>query len=93
MISLPGDVAAAEAPGPAPSIVVPNTDLGSAPDADIAAMAEIIEGAGTVAIFGGEGAPGPATRSARSPTSCTLRSATASRASSGWNTTTRTPSA
>ncbi|NUP52509.1 MAG: thiamine pyrophosphate-binding protein [Catenulispora sp.] len=55
VISLPGDVAAADAPGPAPRVTVPDPTPGPAPDADIATMAEIINGAKTVAIFGGEG--------------------------------------
>ncbi|NUR26202.1 MAG: thiamine pyrophosphate-binding protein [Catenulispora sp.] len=55
VIALPGDVAAADAPGEAPHVTVPNPNVGPAPDADIARMAEIIEGADTVAIFGGEG--------------------------------------
>jgi pyruvate dehydrogenase (quinone) len=55
VIALPGDIAAADAPQQTPHIALPNPVAGPAPDADIEALAEIIEGARTVAIFGGEG--------------------------------------
>ncbi|MFL6112878.1 MAG: thiamine pyrophosphate-dependent enzyme [Catenulispora sp.] len=55
VISIPGDVAAADAPDIPMRINLPNTDPGPAPDADIATMAEIINSGGTVAVFGGDG--------------------------------------
>lgn len=55
VISLPGDVAAADAPDVGTRIALPNTVAGPAPDRDIAQVAELINGAKTVTIFGGEG--------------------------------------
>lgn len=55
VISLPGDVAAADAPAVTTTIALPDPFPGPAPDADIAKIAEIIDGAKTVAIYGGDG--------------------------------------
>jgi pyruvate dehydrogenase (quinone) len=55
VISLPGDVAAAKAPDVSAHIYMPNTAAGPAPDEDIAKLAELINSAKTVTIFGGEG--------------------------------------
>ena len=55
VISLPGDVAAADAPEVPRHIALPNTAAGPAPDEDIAQLADIINAAKTVTIFGGEG--------------------------------------
>ena len=55
VISLPGDVAAADAPaGPLP-VALPATVPGPASASDLAAMAALINEAQTVAIFGGDG--------------------------------------
>jgi pyruvate dehydrogenase (quinone) len=55
VISLPGDVAAAEAPPVTTAIALPDPFTGPAPDADIAKVAEIVDGARSVAIYGGDG--------------------------------------
>ena len=55
VISIPGDVAAAHAPaGPLP-VIRPAATPGAAPASDLAAMAALVNAAGTVAIFGGDG--------------------------------------
>ena len=55
VISLPGDVAVADAPSVSLRVPLPATTIGAASAADLAAMANSINQAGTVAIFGGDG--------------------------------------
>ena len=55
VISVPGDVAVGDAPSVSLRVALPATDIGAASAADVAAMAELINGAKTVAIFGGDG--------------------------------------
>jgi pyruvate dehydrogenase (quinone) len=55
VISLPGDVAQAAAPQVSLRVPLPATSIGAASDADLAAMAALINQAETVAIFGGDG--------------------------------------
>ena len=55
VISVPGDVAVADAPAGSLRVPLPATTIGPASDADIAAMAVLINQADTVAIFGGDG--------------------------------------
>jgi pyruvate dehydrogenase (quinone) len=55
VISIPGDVAAADAPSVSPHVPLPATTAGAASAADLAAMADLINQAQTVAIFGGDG--------------------------------------
>jgi len=55
VISLPGDIAAAHAPKERYEIRLPRPARAPAGAEDLAAMAEIINEAGTVAIFGGQG--------------------------------------
>jgi len=55
VISVPGDVAVADAPGGSLRVPLPATTAGTASAADLAAMAELINQAQTVAIFGGDG--------------------------------------
>jgi pyruvate dehydrogenase (quinone) len=55
VISLPGDVAAADAPAGPLSVALPATVPGPASASDLAAMAALINEAQTVAIFGGDG--------------------------------------
>ena len=55
VISLPGDVAAADAPSVSLRVPLPATTIGAASAADLAAMADLINQARTVAIFGGDG--------------------------------------
>jgi pyruvate dehydrogenase (quinone) len=55
VISLPGDVAAADAPSVSLRVPLPATTIGAASAADLAAMADLINQAETVAIFGGDG--------------------------------------
>jgi pyruvate dehydrogenase (quinone) len=55
VISVPGDIASADAP-PGPSrVAIPAETTGSASAADLEAMAALINQAETVAIFGGDG--------------------------------------
>lgn len=58
VISLPGDVAAARAAKDRYEIRLPRTVRASAGPDDLAAMADIINAAGTVAVFGGNGCEG-----------------------------------
>ena len=58
VISLPGDVAAARAPGGRYEIRLPRPARAPAGPDDLAAMAEMINAAGTVAVFGGSGCEG-----------------------------------
>jgi pyruvate dehydrogenase (quinone) len=58
VISLPGDVAAAKAPGGRYEIRLPRPARPSAGPDDLAAMAGVINTAGTVAVFGGDGCEG-----------------------------------
>jgi pyruvate dehydrogenase (quinone) len=55
VISVPGDVAVADAPAGPLRVPLPATTIGPASDADVAAMAVLINQAHTVAIFGGDG--------------------------------------
>jgi len=56
LISLPGDIASAKAPSHAShDVVIPSTPVFRPADADINKLAEMIEAAETVAIFGGDG--------------------------------------
>jgi len=55
VISLPGDVAEAAAPSASLRVPLPATTIGPASAADLAAMADVINQAETVAIFGGDG--------------------------------------
>ena len=55
VISIPGDVAVADAPSVSLRVPLPATTIGAASDADLTAMADLINQAGTVAIFGGDG--------------------------------------
>src|ERR1700683_5174067 len=55
VISLPGDVAVADAPSVSLRVPLPATTIGAASAADLAAMADLINQAETVAIFGGDG--------------------------------------
>jgi pyruvate dehydrogenase (quinone) len=55
VISVPGDVAAADAPSGPHHIALPATTTGPASAADLGAMATLINEAETVAIFGGDG--------------------------------------
>ena len=55
VISLPGDIAAADAPAGPLEVVLPTTSAGAASREDLAGMARLINQAETVAIFGGDG--------------------------------------
>jgi pyruvate dehydrogenase (quinone) len=55
VISLPGDVAAADAPARSLRVALPAAFPGPASASDLAAMAALIDEAQTVAIFGGDG--------------------------------------
>ena len=55
VISVPGDVAQAAAPSVTLPVAPPARTIGAASDADLAAMATLINEAQTVAIFGGDG--------------------------------------
>ena len=55
VISLPGDVAVADAPSVSLRVPLPATTIGAASAADLATMADLINQAETVAIFGGDG--------------------------------------
>jgi pyruvate dehydrogenase (quinone) len=55
VISLPGDVARADAPAGSLRVPLPATTIGAASAADLTAIAELINQADTVAIFGGDG--------------------------------------
>ena len=58
VISLPGDVAAADAPAGSLHVALPATVPGAASAADLTAMAALINDAQKVAIFGGDGCSG-----------------------------------
>jgi pyruvate dehydrogenase (quinone) len=55
VISLPGDVARADAPSGELRVPLPATTIGAACAADLKAMASLVNQAETVAIFGGDG--------------------------------------
>src|SRR5580700_11856163 len=55
VISVPGDVASAPAPPGSHRVALPATTIGPASEADVEAMAGLINQAETVAIFGGDG--------------------------------------
>jgi pyruvate dehydrogenase (quinone) len=90
VISVPGDVAVADAPSVPLRVPLPATTIGSASAADLAAMADLINQADKVAIFGGEAASRPRTRYESWRCGSRRRSGTASRASRGSSTTTPT---
>jgi thiamine pyrophosphate-dependent acetolactate synthase large subunit-like protein len=93
VISLPGDVAVADAASVSLRVPLPATTIGAASAADLAAMADLINRAETVAIFGGDGCAQAQDERASSPRGSRRRSATGSRASRGLSTTTPTRSA
>ena len=55
VISLPGDVASANAPSRAHDFTIPTPPILRPSESDLGKLAEMIDGAGKVAIFGGEG--------------------------------------
>ena len=55
VISVPGDVASADAPSGSLRLPLPATSIGAASAQDLAAMADLINQAEKVAIFGGDG--------------------------------------
>ncbi|MFI1916409.1 thiamine pyrophosphate-dependent enzyme [Nocardia sp. NPDC020380] len=55
VISVPGDIAVQDAPKESLRVAVPATKPGAANAEDLAAMAELINSAGAVTIFGGDG--------------------------------------
>jgi pyruvate dehydrogenase (quinone) len=55
VISLPGDVAAAAVPAGSLHVALPAATIGAASGEDLAAVADLVNGAQTVAIFGGDG--------------------------------------
>ena len=55
VISMPGDIAAAKAPGHSHAVTIPAPALFRPADADLDQLAEMIEAAKKVAIFGGDG--------------------------------------
>jgi pyruvate dehydrogenase (quinone) len=55
VISMPGDVAAADAPSRAGELVIPAPSVHRPSDSDLRRLADMIDAAGKVAIFGGEG--------------------------------------
>ena len=55
VISIPGDVASADVAKESPKITVPSAAVFRPSDGDLNQLAKMIDGAGTVAIFGGEG--------------------------------------
>lgn len=62
VISVPGDVAAADAPAGSLRVPQPATTTGEASHEDLAAMAALINQAETVAVFGGDGCRGAQTQ-------------------------------
>ncbi|MFJ8555132.1 thiamine pyrophosphate-dependent enzyme [Streptomyces sp. NPDC093676] len=58
VVALPGDIAAADAPKDRYEIRLPRPVRAPAGEEDLAAMAEMINEAGTVAVFGGQGCAG-----------------------------------
>jgi pyruvate dehydrogenase (quinone) len=55
VLSIPGDVAERDAPSVSLNVPLPATAIGAASEADLEAMASVINDAKTVAIFGGDG--------------------------------------
>src|ERR1700733_3900648 len=55
VLSIPGDVAAAEAVGEPAQISIPATPVFRPSDSDLSRLTDMINDAGTVAIFGGDG--------------------------------------
>ena len=55
VISLPGDVASADAPKPSTEIKIPATPVLRPSDSDLQQLVQMIDAAKTVAIFGGDG--------------------------------------
>jgi len=55
VISIPGDVASADADGRSPSITIPAPPVLRPSDADLSDLVQMIDDAKTVAIFGGDG--------------------------------------
>ena len=93
MISVPGDVASATAPEGRHRVALPATTIGPASPADVAAMAALINAAETVAIFGGDGCQDAQSETRHWHANSTHPSGSRSKANSGSNTTTPTPSA
>ncbi|MBX3314866.1 MAG: thiamine pyrophosphate-binding protein [Actinobacteria bacterium] len=58
VIALPGDIAHAKAPGPEPTLFLPSVPVPVPSEEDLAAIAELVNGAGKVTIFGGDGCRG-----------------------------------
>ena len=92
VISVPGDVASADAPRGPYHVALPATTIGAASASNLDAMAALINEAETIAIFGGDGAGTRRTKRAIWPGSSRRRSASRSRARCGSSTTTPTPS-
>jgi pyruvate dehydrogenase (quinone) len=55
LISLPGDIASSKAPDFPHQVALPSTPVYRPSDADLATLADMIDAAGKVAIFGGDG--------------------------------------
>ena len=55
MLSIPGDIAAAEAVGEPAQISIPAAPVLRPSNSDLSRLADMINDAGTVAIFGGDG--------------------------------------
>jgi len=55
VISIPGDVASADAPGHSSAITIPGPPILRPSDADLGQLVKMIDDAKTVAIFGGDG--------------------------------------
>jgi pyruvate dehydrogenase (quinone) len=55
VLSVPGDVAVSDVPSDSQRVPLPATTISAASGADLAAMADLINQAKTVAIFGGDG--------------------------------------
>ena len=58
VIALPGNIAAAKAPAMNTHVALPSAKAGPAPEADIQALAELVNSAHKVAIYGGDGCRG-----------------------------------
>lgn len=92
-ISLPGDIASADAASGAYDVATPVTPVFRLADPDIDKLACMIDQAGKVAIFGGDGCRDARGEVLELALKLNAPSAIRSAASSGWNTTTPMPSA
>ena len=93
LISIPGDIAAAKAPDhSAHTITTPAVPVFRPADGDLDKLAEMIEAADKVAIFGGDGCAMRATRCCSSRSRSRLRSDILFAASNGWSMTILMPS-